>query len=168
MMVELKLTKEQKKEVRKKRWKTWKEAPWFQWSSQPFDEIECSKKHFIPMTWHFKAGQWGTVGMYPFYKGNLAKILDFFKWDLGWKDKFRTPRYEDPPMVAITFFWKWRLYFWYGFSKQQHEQGYKEDEYWEQMLWTEYYCDGNVDVARKRWGWKDMAGNSTWKDKYLK
>ena len=154
--------------AQKSRWQVWKEAPWFSWYRSRLTNVRKSRKQFIPMKWHFRFGRCENVDLFPCYKGNLAKVFDFFQWDVTWKSKFDSPRFEYNPMISIVFFWTWRFYFWYGFTPEQHREGYIEDEYWEQYLWTVHWSDGDVGQARETWEWRDRSGNSTWKDKYIK
>ena len=94
--------------TQKSRWQVWKEAPWFRWYRSRLTNVRESRKQFIPMRWHFRFGRWENVGLFPFYKGNLAKVFDFFQWDVTWKSKYDFPRFEYNPMISIVFFWTWR------------------------------------------------------------
>ncbi len=58
---------------------------------------------------------------------------------LGWKDKWNSPRFEWSPAFYIFFF---------GYQFTIH-------------------CDKDLDKAKKKWGWEDNNGNSTWDNKYL-
>lgn len=91
-----------------------------------------------------------------YYSHSLIAIV---ATDIGWKDKFDTPRFEIDPYIWIHF-WKWDL-MWYWEA---------DDQYWEQLLWYVYYTQGlpYIFKARNTWPWEDMEGNSTWEDKYLK
>lgn len=106
------------------------------------------------------------------------KFIQLVSWDVGWKDKWETPRYERPPIymwfigtsstksIEIGFILapcrealgKYKGVGWWG-SNDEH--------YWEQILWTVYYCDNDIVKARETWPWQDMEGNSTWRDDYL-
>ena len=74
-----------------------------------------------------------------------------YKHGLLWKHKFGTPRVEALP----TFQFDW---LWFGFRVDKGS-----DQYWEQYLWIEKYCGGDIVKAEDTWGWKNLNGVSTWK-----
>ncbi len=79
--------------------------------------------------------------------------------DLIWKDKFGTPRLEVEPRFMIIF-WKWQFMIWWTTPYDD----IPDYMYWEQLLWLTYYCDGDLDVARETWPWKDSETQaSTWR-----
>jgi len=83
------------------------------------------------------------------------------KFDLGWKDKFNSPRFEFNPRFEIYFF---MFYFSITFVSPDTF----EDIYWEMILWYLYYSDKNIIKAKKTWEWEDYdTKKSTWNDKYL-
>jgi hypothetical protein len=85
------------------------------------------------------------------------------KYDLGWKDKFNSPRFEWSPSFQIYFF-KWQFCMWWVTPIEDRNN----DNYWEQILWYLHYSDKDVNKARDTWGWVDHYTKlSTWKDKYL-
>jgi hypothetical protein len=93
--------------------------------------------------------------IYRNYKFNL--IPNIVKDGLMWKDKFETPRCEKPPTLKIA----WLFWEYYG--------SWGSDEYWEQRLWLEEYCNNDYKKAVETWGWVDMdTEKSTWDDKLLK
>ena len=97
-------------------------------------------------------GEWFVGWGYP---------VAFRKVDLGWKDKYGTPRYEWAKQFAIYFFGLEFHIWWVAPCGDNHK-------YWEQWLWTYRYCDGDINKARNTWGWIDMDTNeSSWDDKYL-
>ena len=55
--------------------------------------------------------------------------------DVGWKDKWHTPRYEEPPYIWIHLF----KYNWIWYWELPNEK--YMDDYWEQALWYLYYYD---------------------------
>lgn len=76
--------------------------------------------------------------------------------ELGWKDKFNSPRFEWSP-AKILFLFKWQIaVVW--------ESPYEEiDEYWEQILWYIIYSNRNIEIAEKTWDCYDInTGESTW------
>jgi len=82
-------------------------------------------------------------------------------YNLGWKDKFGTPRFEWNAAFQIYFF-KWQFcVYWVSPFKD-------EDTYWEMILWFIIYSDCDLDKAKKTWDWVDYkTKKSTWNDEYL-
>lgn len=95
------------------------------------------------------------------------------KLELGWKDKFNTPRHEWNPAFYVYFFGL--QYTSYKVAPHSVISGSRNDDrYWEQWLWyTEYYdeygCDSpNIKKAKDGWGWVDgETKKSTWDNSYL-
>jgi len=84
--------------------------------------------------------------------------LVFYKVRLGWKDKFGTPRFEYPPTIGFILF-----------NLQLHIWLYGDHNYWEQILWTEFYNYGIVEKAREAWPWVEFdSEESTWNNNFLK
>ena len=137
---------------------------WFSWRTEEMECLKVSKRHFINIPRHIQFGNWKTIAVTPCIDYSIAKIFDFKIENLWWKDKWKTPRYEYPPVIMLTLFHKWCLLIWWGFIGKE----YDDDEYWEQVLWTEFYNKGDVEKAREKWGWRGIDGKSTWKEKYLK
>lgn len=71
----------------------------------------------------------------------IAKIIDIRVFDIGWKDKFSTPRHERSPYVWICFFKRfgfsinWHIYYYNEFGEKQCGDIY----YWEYLLDYIYY-----------------------------
>ena len=79
----------------------------------------------------------------------------FTKNKLLWKDKWNSPRCEHPPSFTIGWLW-WRFYGELG-----------DDHYWEQWLWLYEYCEGNLGLAKRDWGWIDSdTKETTWRSEY--
>ena len=99
------------------------------------------------------------------YIGSVRKGVPYFlpnKWgsihinSLGWKDKFDSPRFEYPPSISITL-----LGLQLVIAKQAPIKD--EDLYWEQVVWTLSYNDGDTHKAELTWGWHDYRTMlSTW------
>jgi hypothetical protein len=86
----------------------------------------------------------------------LGLPIIFTKNQLGWKEKFGTPRFEYSPAIQLFFFGlELSLFF------------VETDKYWEQLLWTLKWCGGDTQKAKETWGWRDRYGNSSWDDSYL-
>ena len=97
------------------------------------------------------------------------KILDN---GLGWKDKFRTPRYEVSPEFHIYFFGLQFMITWVAPKIKGDNRC--EDFYWEQVLWYLYYYEEygsdkpDIKLAEENWGWVDYkTKKSTWEKQYL-
>lgn len=96
----------------------------------------------------------------PYYI-TIGRPIAFYKVRLGWKDKFSSPRFEWAPTLGVIFF-NWQLHIYL-------ESPGDFDNYWEQILWTEFYSDGCIKKAKKTWPWRDHETNkSSWDNKYLK
>ena len=89
-----------------------------------------------------------------FYKNYFFKLIPSFKKEtLRWKDKFNTPRCESEPNFRIEWLW-------FGFYG-----AWGDDQYWEQWLWVNEYHNGDIETAKKEWGWVDYdTKESTWID----
>ena len=131
----------------------------------PFKTMKKLKGVFKPLKCYFK---WNTnEDWFPMLWYSNPAYIHIMSVDVGWKDKFDSPRYEYPPAIWIHLF-KWNFIWYWSIEKN--------DQYWEQALWYLYYSGTisqglgkvpNIDIARKNWPWQDMKGNSTWKDKFL-
>lgn len=81
--------------------------------------------------------------------------------ELGWKDKFDSPRFEWCPGFQIWFFGWQYCTFW-------HSPDGNDDKYYEQVLWWLEYSNKDIIKAEKTWGWRDFyTKKSTWKKEYL-
>lgn len=98
----------------------------------------------------------------------LSKIIDINIQDVGWKDKWNSPRHENNPFIFVCLFRK------FGFLIQPkiygiNEFGEKKEEdiiYWEYLLDYIYYCknlrldscwtsDSRIFTIVKKWGNKE-------------
>jgi GDPmannose 4,6-dehydratase len=81
--------------------------------------------------------------------------------ELGWKDKYDSPRFEWAPAFYIFFFhWQFVIHW--------HAPDGDDDRYWEMALWWKNYSDKNLHKARMTWPWRDShTKRSTWNIKYL-
>lgn len=81
--------------------------------------------------------------------------------ELGWKDKYDTPRYEWCPGFYIFFFhWQFCIF-------KVSPVG-DISQYYEQKIWLEEYSDGDYDKAKSTWPWVDgHTKESTWDDKFF-
>lgn len=101
------------------------------------------------------------------YYVRIGKPWAVVKNELGWKDKYNTPRYEWEPSFQVWFF-KWQFCIhWMPPSIEGDDSRYP-DLYWEMILWYLNYCDKDLEKAEKEWGWQDYkTKESTWNKKYL-
>lgn len=82
---------------------------------------------------------------------SIAKILDIRSFDVGWKDKYDTPRHERNPYIWVCFFKRfgfniiWHISYKDEFGNPQDGDMY----YWEYLLNYLYYE-------------KTLKGYSTW------
>jgi len=119
--------------------------------------VKVSRKSWSPVVWCSK----------PAY-------IHIMSEDLGWKDKFGTPRYEWPPYIWIYLFGISVIVYW---ELPEHQRS-EEDDYWEQALWYLYYASYNrkkrgydeldINKAKETWPWTNVETNeTTWTDKFL-
>jgi len=91
--------------------------------------------------------------------------------DVMWKDKYNTPRYENPPYIWIHIYKLNLVWYWDLDNALKLNPTNYVDDYWEQALWYLYYNIGHVgDIkyAKKTWPWANVETNeTTWSDKYL-
>lgn len=88
---------------------------------------------------------------------NIAKIIEFRSCDVGWKDKYNTPRHEYSPYIWVCFFKT------FGFSINWHiyytnDSGIKSNGdmfYWEYLLDYLYYEKSLFKVAK----WESFDSN---------
>jgi hypothetical protein len=81
--------------------------------------------------------------------------------ELGWKDKWDSPRYEWSPAFYI-FFFKWQFCIWWNSPIEYN------DKYYEQILWYICYSGKDIKKAKETWPWQSVPSKeSTWDDKYL-
>ena len=91
----------------------------------------------------------------------IGSPIWFSKCDLGWKDKFDSPRHEWNPQWQLLFF-GWELHCWWVSPIDENNQ------YWEQILRYISYSNKDIIKAEKEWGWTNMTTKeSTWNKNYL-
>lgn len=137
--------------------------------SNPKRTLNKLKGIFKPLKCYFR---FSSKNWNPILWCSRPYWIQIIAQDVGWKDKYDTPRYEYAPYIWIHIF-KWN-FIWY-WSLPLHQK-YYDDEYWEQALWYLYYnktiSQGlndypDIKVAKETWPWQDMKGNSTWTDEFL-
>lgn len=128
------------------------------WNSctNPFRTIwRCRKWFKMPkMKWYF----------YKYYKwkNDDTPFIYFESWDIMWKDKYDTPRHEYDPYIRFIFF-RWLCID----IKLMYDDVYCNDNTWEQMLWTYYYCDNDIRKAYRTWPWYSNDTKTTTWDKSM-
>jgi len=153
--------------------KDWIYAKWKKYLyisiSNPKKTLNKLKGVFKPLKCYFKFSDknWNPV----LWCSNPSWI-QIVAQDVGWKNKYDTPRYEYVPYVWIHIF-KWNfIWYWDMLPHQTMEIA----DYWEQALWylyfydnTSYGCDKpNIEKARESWPWIDsITKQSTWTNKFL-
>jgi hypothetical protein len=88
---------------------------------------------------------------------------------LGWKDKFESPRFEWPPQFTILFFGL-QFCIWWNAPKLEGEEYSNNDKYYEMILhYLKYTVNKDIKEAEETWGWIDSdTKKSTWNENYLK
>ena len=139
----------------------------------PFKTMWKLRGVFKPLKCYFTANIKNS--WFPMIWCSNPAFIHIMSVDVGWKDKYDTPRYEYPPAIWIHLFglnliWYWKL----------KNQSYMDD-YWEQALWYLYYYrnisygtnEPNIKKAKDSWPWTkvtsfdDVSTESTWDNTYL-
>ena len=137
--------------------------------SNPKRTMTKIKGIFKPLKCYFK---WNTnTDWFPMIWCSKPAYIHIMSVDVGWKDKFDSPRYEYPPAIWIHLF-KLNLIWYWELPNEKYM-----DDYWEQALWYLYYYKNisygrlnapDIKKAKESWPWEDMrTKQSSWNDKYL-
>ena len=146
----------------------------FEWEN-PFKTMNKLKGIFKPLKRYFI---WGINIHPPIIYCSKPEVIFIRCRDIGWKDKYETPRYEEPPHIwihlfGLNLFWYWNL------PKNLLYDPKKDyiDDYWEQALWYLYYYNTysqglldkpNIEKTKENWPWQDCeTKKSSWNDKFL-
>lgn len=129
-----------------------KERPWL----MKGDSYKFSN---LPMVRRNKEKIIKIFGTYYFFQWGFPLVFKFV--ELGWKDKYYTPRMEWVPQFHIFFFkWQFCIHWEAPFGHS--------DKYWEQILWWKNYSNKDIKKAEESWGWVDFdTKKSTWDKNYL-
>lgn len=124
--------------------------------------------------WTKEAKKFANLPMVRRSKDWIVKLFGNYYWiqfgspikihshDLGWKDKWDSPRFEHSPGFYI-FFFHWQFCIWWLSPTKN------EDRYWCMFLWWKVYSNKDIKKAEETWGWKDLTTNkSTWDKNNLK
>ena len=138
--------------------------------NNPFKTMKKLKGVFKPLKCYFK---WNiNDDWFPMIWCSKPAYIHIMSVDVGWKDKFNSPRYEYPPAIWIHIF-KLNMVWYWEFPNEKYM-----DDYWEQALWYLYYASYNkekkgydkldINKARETWPWQDFeTKKSSWNDNYL-
>jgi len=145
--------------------------------SNPKRTMNELKGVFKPLKLYFKFVK-DEYAPYPILWVSKPAFVQIMFHDVGWKDKYDTPRFEYHPYIWIhiykwNFVWYWDLPDTIGYNpKTDHI-----DDYWEQALWYLYYTNtisqvllgkSNIEMAKESWPWQDYeTKKSTWNNKFL-
>lgn len=114
----------------------------------------------LKLYFRFTIDEWAP---YPVLWVSKPAYIQIMFNDVGWKDKYDTPRFEYHPYIWIHI-WKFNLIWWWEYSNKLGET----EDYWEQALWYLYYSDNNIKKAKETWPWEDYeTKKSSWNDKFL-
>jgi len=116
---------------------------------------------FTNMPMVHRAKEWTFQLFDNWYWVQIGWPIYIYWHNLGWKDKWGSPRYEWSPAFYI-FFFKWQFCIWWGAPDREN------DKYYEMILWYLKYSENDIIKAEKTWGWVDYeTKKSTWNKKYL-
>ena len=145
--------------------------------SNPKKTINKLKGVFKPLKFYFRFIK-DIYAPYPILWVSEPSYIQIMFKDVGWKDKYDTPRFEYHPYIWIHIY-KWNFVWSWDFSKSFRLANPKEyiDEYWEQALWYLYYYNTysqglldkpNIEKARENWPWQACeTKESSWNNKFL-
>lgn len=121
--------------------------------------IVSIRKNSIPMVRRAKDWVFNLFGNQ--YWIQIGWPIKISRHELGWKDKYDSPRFEYAPGFYIYFF-RWQFCMW-----EVSPVG-ETDQYYEQKLWLEEYSNNDYDEAKSTWPWVDgHTKKSTWDDKFF-
>ena len=142
----------------------------------PFKTMRKLKGVFKSLFCYYKTSK-SDFAPYPVLWVSKPLFIHIISSDVGWKDKYDTPRYEYPPYIWIhiykwNFVWHWDLPDNLFFDSKNNVE-----DYWEQALWYLYYYNTysqglldkpDIDKAKESWSWIDYnTRESTWNNKFL-
>lgn len=122
---------------------------------------KCKKFKNTPMVRRAKDFIFKLFGNYYFLE--VGYPICYKTVELGWKDKWDSPRTEWAPAFHI-FFFRWQFCIWWVNPCGDL------DSYYEQIIWFLKYSDKDMIKAKDTWPWTNALGEtkeSTWNDKYL-
>lgn len=126
----------------------------------PNDYVRKNKKFSnLPMVRRSK--YWTPKIFNQHYYIEIGYPIAIKRIQLGWKDKYESPRFEWTPSFQVYFF-KWQYCnFW-------NAPDGDDNRYYEQILWYLIYSNKDIKKAEETWGWVNgKTKESTWKKEYL-
>ena len=139
----------------------------------PFKTMDKLKGVFIPLKCYFR---WGKNWCPVIWCSKPSKI-QIMSRDVGWKDKYNSPRYEYPPYIWIHLFGFNMVWYWDIPDNLKYNTSDCTADYWEQALWYLYYYDNtsygrlkgpDIYKARESWPWEYADTNeSSWNNKFV-
>lgn len=143
----------------------------------PFKTMKKLKGVFKPLRRYFRITfkEWDYSPVLWCSKPSFIQIMTR---DVMWKDKYKSPRYENPPYIWIHIYKLNLVWYWDLDNALKLNPTNYADDYWEQALWYLYYASYNrkkrgydkldINKAKETWPWTDIKTNeTTWTDKYL-
>lgn len=137
----------------------------FEWEN-PFGTMNKLKGIFKPLKTYFI---WGRNIHPPIIYCSKPKLIFIRCRDVEWKDKWKSPRYEEPPHIWINLF-GFNLFWYWDLPDNTLYNPKKDyiDDYWEQALWYLYYTEKpNINRAKETWPWRKFKDENSWNDKFL-
>lgn len=117
-------------------------------------------RNFKPQYNRLKYFKFGSYFVFYGYPIKISKV------ELGWKDKFNSPRFEWSPQFHIYAFGLQFCIFWNAPGDDVDK--YDVDKYYEMILHYLYYSDKDIKKAESTWGWiNSETKQSTWNKNYL-
>jgi hypothetical protein len=126
------------------------------------DILKNKNKKFSNLPLIRRSKNW-TINIFNnYYYIEIGTPIIYHTNELGWKDKYDTPRFEWSPAFFILFF-NWQFCIWWIAPVKN------QDLYWEMFLWWKYYSNENIIKAKEDWSWCNYEDKiSTWDDNNLK
>lgn len=130
----------------------------------PNDYIRKNKKYSnIPMVRRSKEWIIKVLGYH--FLIQIGYPFKIHRGELGWKDKFNSPRFEWQPSYQIYFFiWQFCI-FWNAPDYKKYQDN---DKYYEMILWFLEYSNKDIIKAENTWAWIDSdTKQTTWNNRYV-
>lgn len=143
----------------------------------PFKTMKKLDGVFKPLKRYFRWSikEWDYA---PVLWCSRPSFIQIMTEDVMWKDKYNTPRYENPPYIWIHIYKLNLVWYWDLDNALKLNPTNYIDDYWEQALWYLYYASYNrkkrgydeldINKAKETWPWTTIETNkTTWSDKFL-
>lgn len=123
--------------------------------------VNTNKSKFSNLPMVLRTKYWIKKIFNRYYFIKIGWPIKIKQIDLGYKEKYGTPRYEWSPSFQIYFF-KWQFCIFWNSPISTYN-----DQYYEQILWYVHYADKDIYKAEETWGWVNSDGESTWNNNFL-